>query len=272
MRLTREMTKILALVRASALTALSYRLRIVFSFFGLLVSLVPLFLVAEALQPTVSPSIQDEGEQYFGFLILGLIATLYVGFAIRSVTDGIASGISSGTLEALFATPTSLPVLLAGLVGYGFVQNTIRSALMLAAIPIAGQSIAWSGLPLGVLILGLIILCYLAVGLMGAALHLVFRTSGPLIAATVTVSTLLGGVYYSVSVIPEIVRPLALVVPLTYGLRGLRRSVLQGLPIEAIYPDLMILLTFTVVLLTVGVTTFRVGLKYAKRAGTLAQY
>lgn len=272
MRLFREVTKILALVRASALTALSYRLRIVFSFTGLIVSLIPLFLVAEALQPTVSPMIRDEGEQYFGFLILGFIATLYMGFASRSVSDGIASGISSGTLEALFSTPTPLPTLLAGLVGYSFVQNTVRSMLMLAAIPIAGHSIAWSGIPVGVVVLVLIMLSYLAIGLIGAALHLVFRTSGPLISAIVTLSTLLGGVYYSVSVIPEIVRPLAFLVPLTYGLRALRRSVLQGLPMGAVAGDILILLLFTVLLLAVGVTAFKMGLSYAKRAGTLAQY
>ena len=44
--------------------------------------------------------------------------------------------------------------------------------------------------------------------------------------------SLLGGVYYSTSVIPEVVRPLASVVPLTYGLRALRRTLLSGEPLS----------------------------------------
>lgn len=267
-----ELRKVVALTRAQALTALSYRLQLVFSFGGLLFSLIPLFFVAEALQPTVSDSIADEGERYFGFLLVGLAATAYIGFAVRSVSDAVSAGISSGTLEALFSTPTRLPVLLGGMTGYGFIRTSAQAVLMMAAVVVAGTPVAWTSLPLSLAILFLIILSYLAVGLIAAALHLAFRTSGPLASATVALSTLLGGVYYSVTVIPEVIQPLAYLVPLTYGLRALRRSLLQGASLGMVGTDVAILLAFTVVLLVIGMVSFRMGLRYARRAGTLAQY
>jgi len=266
------MRKVLALLRARWLTASSYRLNLVFSFFGLVVSFVPLYFVAGALQPVVEESIRAEGEQYFGFLVVGIAAMTFVGFAMRSLPGAISGGIGSGTLEALLATPTRLPTLLAGMMAYPFTQTTARAFVLLFAMWIAGAPVAWTGLPATVLIVALIVLAHLPVGLFAAALHLVFRTAGPLVPGVLAATTLLGGVYYSTTVIPEIVRPLAAIVPLTYGLRALRQTLLAGESFSVVGPDVAILAGFAGVLLAVGLLAFRLALDYARRAGTLAQY
>lgn len=268
----RELRKVAALTRAAALTALSYRLALVLSLGGILFSLVPLFFVAEALQPTVAASIEDEGAHYFSFLVVGLAITAYIGFAMRSIPSAVSSGIGSGTLEALFTTPTRIPVLLAGMAGYDFIRTTVQALIMLAAVLVAGGTITWSGIPLSLLIVFLLLTAHASVGLVAAALHLAFRTSGPLVGATLALSTLLGGVYYSTSVIPDVIQPLAYLVPLTYGLRALRQSLLQGAELATVAADVVILAGFTIVLLTMGILAFRMGLRYARRAGTLAQY
>ena len=51
------MRKILALVRVYWLTHTSYRMNVVFSVLGLGALFVPVYLVANALQPVVEPSI-----------------------------------------------------------------------------------------------------------------------------------------------------------------------------------------------------------------------
>jgi ABC-2 type transport system permease protein len=267
-----EFRKLVALTRVAALTAWSYRLNMVLSLGGLVFSMVPLFFVAEALQPMAGPSIADEGERYFGFLVVGLAVTSYIGFAMRSIPSAIAGGISSGTLEALFATPTRLSVLLAGMVGYPFLRTTAQALIMLAAILVVGVSIVPSGIPVALPVLALLLVAHTAVGLVAAALHLVFRTSGPLVGATLALSTLLGGVYYSTSVIPNVIQPLSHVIPLTYGLRAMRRSLLQGEPLSVLAPDIGILLALTAALFAVGIVSFRLALRHARRAGTLAQY
>ncbi|MFT5435055.1 MAG: hypothetical protein ACI9OJ_005772, partial [Myxococcota bacterium] len=48
------MRSVLALLRASWLSATSYRLRILMSFSGLIFTVVPLFFVARALDPMVA--------------------------------------------------------------------------------------------------------------------------------------------------------------------------------------------------------------------------
>jgi len=266
------MMKILALMRARWLSATSYRLNMFFSFGGMLVSFIPLYFVAGALQPVVEDSIRMEGEEYFSFLVVGIAASYYLGFAVRSLPGAVSGGIGSGTLEALLATPTRLPTLLAGLMAYPFVLTTIRALILLAVIGVAGGPIAWTHVPMAALIIGLILLAHLPVGLFAAALFMVFRTSGPLTSLTLVSSTLLGGVYYSTTVIPEVIQPLAAIVPLTYGLRALRQTLLAGEPLSVVTPDLAILTLFAVVLLALGLLAFRQALDYARKAGTLAQY
>lgn len=267
-----ELRKVWGLVRGSFLTAASYRLRLVLGVAGLAVTLVPLFFVAEALQPVVADSIRDEGEQYFGFLLVGLAVMGFVTFALQSVERPISSGINTGTLEALLATPTPLPVLLAGMAGYDFLRTSGRALLLLAALLVAGPTVAWAALPLALLILALIIVAYAGVGLVAAAAHLVFRTSGPLVTGTLTLSVLLGGAYYSSSVVPDVVQPLATLVPLTYGLRALRQVLLHGVGVGAVAADLTALAVLALLLLTAGVLAMRAGLRYARRSGTLTQY
>jgi ABC-2 type transport system permease protein len=191
---------------------------------------------------------------------------------MRSLPGAVSGGIRSGTLEALLATPTRLPTLLAGMLSYPFALTMIRASILLVAMAVFGAPVFWENLPAGALILALIVLAHIPVGLLSAALHLVFRTSGPLASGVLAASTLLGGVYYSTTVIPEAIQPLASLFPLTYGLRALRRTILSGEPISAVSGDLTMLALFAAGLLVLGLWAFGYALNYSRKAGTLAQY
>ena len=60
--------------------------------------------------------------------------------------------------------------------------------------------------------------------------------------------------------------------PLSYGLRALRRTLLDGAPLAASARDLTVLAASTAVLLTASLIAFSLALRHAKHAGTLAQY
>jgi ABC-2 type transport system permease protein len=266
------MYKVLALMRVSMLTAMSYRLSMVISLFGLVVSVVPLYFVANALQPVMAESISSQGGQYFAFVLVGMIALSFVPAAMNSVPGAISGGITSGTLETLTSTPTRLPTLLAGLTGYGFCWVAVRSLLLVAAGSLLGAQFEWSRLLFGTGILALIVLAYLPIGLLAASLVLVFRTAGPLSQGVMVLSALLGGVYYPTHVIPSWIETISFAIPLTYGLRALRQTVLEGLPPSAVLVDVGILAGFAAVLLAIGAACFHLAYRCARRAGTLSQY
>lgn len=266
------MREAFALMRASFLSATSYRLATVLSLGSLLVTVVPLYFITNALQPTMSESIEAQGGEYFAFLLIGMIAFSFLSIAVTALPQAVGSGISTGTLEALLATPTRLPSLLLGLIGYGFVWTFVRAVVLLAAGLVLGAQVAWDRSLIAVGVLALIALAYIPFGIFAAASVLAFRTAGPLPKGVAAVSALLGGVYFPTQVIPSWIEELSDFIPLTYGLRALRKSFLEGVPLSEVVVDLAILSGFILVLLALSLFAFARALSYARRSGTLAQY
>lgn len=263
---------ILALMRAAFLSATSYRVATMLSFVSLLATVVPVYFVSGALQPVVQESIALEGGRYFGFLLVGLGSVYVMSAALGAVPGALGGSLGSGTLEALLVTRTPLPVILAGMAGYPLAQSLLRALLLLAGGAVAGVEVRWTALPAAGAVVVLLVGAYAGIGLLPAALVLVFRTAGPLATAVIALSSLLGGVYYSTSVIPAWLQQLSALVPLSYALRPLRRLLLGGEPFAAVAGDVGMLALFAVTLLATGALAFGAALRYARRAGTLSQY
>lgn len=266
------MTAALALMRASWQTAASYRVNMLLSIAALVVSVVPIWFVANALQSTMADAIVSEGGQYFGFLVAGIIGQSVMAMAIGTLPGEIGAGIRTGTLEALLATPARPASLFAGFLGYPFLWTCVRVLLLLGAASILGAPIDWTRIGFVYGMVALIALAYLPFGILGAALILVFRTPGPLAQAVLVLSGLLGGVYYPTHVIPSWIEQLSAVIPLTYALRALRRGLFQSAPLTELSGDVLALLGLTVVLAAIALVAFRSALRHARRAGNLAQY
>lgn len=266
------MRSVLALVRAGWQTAASYRLRLVLSILALTFTVVPVYFVANALQPMMADTIAGQGTEYFGFLIVGMATFLLLPVAVRALPDSIGSGLRTGIFDALLGTPARLPSILAGLVGFDLLWALLRLAVLLAAAWLLGAHVAWERIAPAALVLLLIVASYVPFGLFAGALVLAFRTSGPLPQGVLALSALLGGVYYPTDVIPSWIRTVSNFVPLTYGLRALRTVLLEGAPFSAARLDIVLLLAMTALLLVAATLTFAAALRYARRAGTLTQY
>jgi ABC-2 type transport system permease protein len=220
----------------------------------------------------MAESIRDQGHEYFGFLIMGMVAFLFVSGAVTALPSAVGSAIRTGTLEAMFSTPASLASLLVGFVVYPFSWIGVRASVLVVGAWTLGADIAWSHLPTAAAILALIILSHVPFGLLAAAAILAFRTAGPLGTIVLTLSGLLGGVYYPTHVIPSWIESLSAALPLTYGLRALRRVLLDGASLGAVTSDLLICSAYGVILFGVATLVFTTSLRYARRSGTLAQY
>jgi ABC-2 type transport system permease protein len=236
------------------------------------VSVVPIYFVTRALQTTMADAIRGQGDQYFAFLVLGLIALNLVSAAIYALPGALQTSTSTGTLEALLATPTSIAALLAGLSGYEVLFAVARGFIMLLAAGILGAHVAWAQLGASVPIVALMVLAHLPIGIVTAAMVLAFRARGPLPQLVLLASSFLGGVYYPTTVIPGWIKSISAFLPLTYGLTSLRAVLLEGRSIVFVWRELAILVGFTVVALVASAAAFNAALRYARRIGNLAQY
>lgn len=266
------MGEIVALTWAQWRTNLSYRVRMAYTLGGVVVSVVPLFFVADAVQPVMAGAIADEGGQAFGFLLVGLVSISLVAASVRTLPSAIGSGVGNGVLEALLATPASLWRIFVGMSLYGILFVFAQVLLTLGIGWGLGANLHPQGIPGGLLILVLITVAHYPFALLSAALVLAFRTAGPLPQGVMLVSTFLGGTYYPTHVIPSWLESVSAFLPLTYGLRALRGVLLEGAGLADVLPDLAVLGVVTAGLLLAGVAALRLAVRYARRHGTLSQY
>lgn len=261
-----------ALVLAGWRTASSYRLRLALSVGSLLVTVVPVYFVAGALQDVMDESIRDQGGEYFAFLIVGMVAFLLLPAAVNTMPTQTSMGVNTGVLEALLGTPAGMASVLLGLAGFNLLWTTVRAGVLLLGGWFLGAALMWSQVGPALVVLVLIVLAYLPIGMLAAASVIAFRTPGPLPPATLALSALLGGVYYPTEVIPSWIQTVSDFVPLTYGLRALRRTLLEGLPLTAVAEDVLMLTAFVAILSALGWLALHAAVRYARRAGTLTQY
>jgi ABC-2 type transport system permease protein len=266
------MSEMRALIRAAWLTASSYRVGMLGSLLGLVFILLPLYFIAGALQPTMQQTIAGEARQYFGFVVLGAVCFSLASACTTALPTAVDGAIGRGTLEAILGTPARLAGVCGGLMGYGVIWAVLRATLLLAFAVALGADIVWRGAPAGLMIVVLTMLSYVGLSLCFSALVLMFRTAGPLPAVVLTASMFLGGVYYPASVIPSWIRELTAFLPLTYGLRALRRVVLRGESITSVGPDIAMLSGMTLLSLAAGAALFYFALQRARRNGNLSSY
>lgn len=266
------MGAVAALTRASWYQARSNRLSMAMQIGGILLTMMPTYFIANALQETMAGTIAGEAEQYFAFVLVGSLALMLVSTAMSALPGAIAGGISSGYFEALLMTRASLPSILIGLSSYNLVLILVRCIVLMTGGWILGAHVAWRMLVPALVILALLVIAHWGIALVAASLIIAFRTSGPLMPAVMALTTLFGGVYYPVSAIPSWLGAIATVAPMAYGLRGLRRVLLQGESIGAVASDVAVLAGIGVVMVVLGSVCIQAALKYARRAGTLGMY
>jgi ABC-type polysaccharide/polyol phosphate export permease len=266
------MRESLALIRASWLTQSSYRMGMIVSLLGLIFVLLPLYFIANALQPTMQHTIAAEARQYFGFVVLGAVCFSLASTCTTALPSALEGAIGKGTLEAILGTPARLVAVCVGLMGYVVIWAMVRATILLTVAMALGADIVWRAAPAGAAIVLLTMLSYVGLGLIFSALILLFRTTGPIPTLVLTASMFLGGVYYPASVIPSWIRNVAEFLPLTYGLRAIRRIVLRGEAISTVAPDVFMLIMMTTVSVAAGVGLFYFALRRARRNGTLSSY
>ena len=153
-----------------------------------------------------------------------------------------------------------------------FLWTLLRVSVLLLYGWTLGAHVHWSALPFAVPVLLLLCVAYFGLGLVLASMYLTFRTIGPAQSVIVTASVLLGGVYYPTETIPSWIQTLSTVIPMTYGLRAVRRLVLDGATFAAVASDVAVMGAFAVLCLAFGALMFHAAFDHSRRRGTLSQY
>jgi ABC-2 type transport system permease protein len=149
----------------------------------------------------------------------------------------------------------------------------LRTAVYLAwGILLFGFPSRQANWPGAVAVLLVSILAFAGLGILSASYLLLFKRGNPAKWMVLSVSGLIGGVMYPVSVLPGWLQGVSRIVPVTYSLEGMRAALLGGAPLPELWPALRALLIFAAVLLPLSLAVFSWVLRRTKITGKLTHF
>ncbi|HDN80506.1 MAG TPA: ABC transporter ATP-binding protein/permease [Chloroflexi bacterium] len=271
--LLRAFHKALLFLRRDFLIQLSYRFAFILQLFGILFSTASFYFIAKLFGSATAPYLSNYGGDYFSFVLIGIAFVGYQGVALHSFSDAIRTGQVTGTLEAMLVTPTRLSTLLLSSSLWNFVLTSLRVVIyLLMGIFLFGANLRQANVLAALVILGLSIPAFSALGILSASFIMVFKRGDPINFLISSLSVLLGGVYYPVAVLPQWLQILARILPITYSLEAMRRALLLGDSLITLMGEIAALIAFAAVLWPLSLLAFHYAVRQAKRDGSLAQY
>lgn len=196
--------------------------------------------------------IYGEDAEFIDFFAPGVmgLAAMIITFMI-SILSFVRER-SGMTLDRLLASPVTEGEIVAGYaLAFGIVGLVQACVILATAVLLFQVNI------LGNVLLVLFILVLLAIGSqgMGFLLSSMARSEFQAVQFAPLVfipSILLAGVFWPIEAIPEFLRPISALIPLTYAVEGCRSVMLRGWGVEEVLPEIAILLCFAVAMLLIS--------------------
>jgi ABC-2 type transport system permease protein len=265
--------KVRAFIKRDILIQMSYKLSFFLQFIGIFFSVLTFYFIAEMIGDAAVPYLEPYGGDYFSFVLIGIAFESYLWTGLRSFSDSIRRGQMMGTLEAMLVTPTKVDTIVVSSSLWDYLFATFRILIfLLLGVFLFGVNISDANLFAAMIILILTIICFSSLGIISASFIMVFKRGDPVNWVFGSMSALLGGVLYPITVLPAWLQIFSYLLPITYSLRGMRHALLQGYSLEALSLDILALIVFSVLLLPLGMICFRYAVKKAKMDGSLTQY
>jgi ABC-2 type transport system permease protein len=251
----------------------SYRFAFLMQIFGIFFSVGVFYYVSRLLGPAAAPFLTPYGGDYFSFVLIGIAFSGYFGVGLSSFGNSLRQAQISGTLEAMLAAPTRLSLIILASAQWDYLMTTLRVLVYLAVgAGLLGVDLGGGNYGAALLVLALTIVAFSSLGVLSASFIMVLKRGDPINWVFGALSTLLGGVYYPIAVLPDWLQKVSALFPITYALHAMRLALLQGASLQVLLPDLAALTIFSALLLPFSLLAFHYAVHRARREGSLTHY
>lgn len=262
--------KLWAFIKRDFQSEVSYRLSFVLQIAGMFLSLLAFFYVTGMIDPNAKGL---DGIRPFDWMLIGLCFQFYFSAALFAFAQKIRDEQMLGTLEAMLVSPTPTSLVIFSSAAFGFTYGALRVMIYMAfAVLVFGVELYATGLGAFALGAALTLLSSVGLGILSASFILYFKRGNPINLVLSGATTFLGSVFFPVEQLPEWVQPASAYLPVTWSMKIVRGSLLQGKDLYELRRELLILAVMTVVLLPTGLICSRFAICRAKREGSLVQY
>jgi len=261
-------TAVLALMRRDYLMTRSYRFAFVSDVVWGLVELGVYFFLSKVVGAVPAASL-GAAPTYFAFALAGVLMATMIGAATGAIAAGLRDEQLTGTLELLLAQPFGVTALALGVssfpMAFAIVRVSAYLTLCLTFLNLSGNT-DWLGVAVILIVSGL---AFIGLGVITAAVTIVFKRGVLLADLLVFAMTFISGSLFPVSVLPSWLQPIGRLMPTKQALDGFRHALFSNGGWEK---QALILLGVAIVLVPFSIGSLGFAVKYSRRQGTLSQY
>jgi ABC-2 type transport system permease protein len=250
----------------------SYQLAFALRFTNVIFFTFVFYFLSKLIDSTGSSHLEIYGGDYFSFALIGIGFTRYFSSTLNSLRTYLRNAQLNGTLEALLATQTTPLTIIFSSMLYPFLYTSMEVAIIFFIGGLLGVDIYWSNLPVAMVVLFVSLVSFACLGIMSGGFIIIFKRGDPITRLSVLASQLLAGEVFPITVLPQWMQFLSLLLPITHALHSIRLALLQNYSLEQLAPNILIILLFDVILIPVSIIWFKWAIKRAKADGSLSQY
>jgi len=273
--LTSHARALVALIRKDWKQYWRYPLNAVSTMFQPLIWITPVYFMGLAFSANGKALgfAQYSGtSDFMSFILLGTVLENFINAVFWGMGFALKNDMDSGVMESNWLTPIPRLFILVGHSVTNLVVTAITSTGMLLfgglifGFHVSGD--VWSAfLPIIPMMIGLY-----GFGFAFAALVMIMREANMLVDISSFLVQLFSGSNFPVNALPRFLLPVALALPLTYGLDSVRASLIGTTPLLPLNWEMVLLILFMFVMLGIGTAAFRSLERRVRMLGTLGQH
>jgi len=273
--LTSHLRALSALIRKDWKQYWRYPLNAVSSIFQPLIWIAPIYFMGQAFSvngKAIGFSQYSGTTDFMSFILIGTVLESFINAVFWGMGYALKNDMDSGVMESNWLAP--IPRLLI-LIGHSVTNILVTAITSLGMLLFAGLIFGFniSGdvfqafLPIIPMMLGLY-----GFGFAFAAVVMLMREANTLVDVSSFLVQIFSGSNFPVNALPRFLLPVALALPLTYGLDAIRATVIGTNTILPLQTELVLLVVFMFVMLWIGTATFRSLERRVRMLGTLGQH
>jgi ABC-2 type transport system permease protein len=213
----------------------------------------------------------NESNRLTTYLLIGALIWSYLSMLFDILAETVSWERWEGTIEYTFMSPVSRATHLLGTSIYAIMYGIVRTVIVFLVFNIFFDlEITDANYAGALLILAICSVSLIGFGMMTAVMPLISPEKGQQVVFIVgSVLLLVSGVYYDIDVLPGWMQQISRFSPVTYALRAIRATLLDGKPTSQLWGDIWPLLILGAVTVPAGLMIFSAGERFAKRTGRL---
>ena len=254
--------------------AISYKAQFAFSIISIFITILTFFLISKLIDSGDSIYL-IEYSSYMFFLIFGVISAEISMILITNPSKNIREMQLTGVFEELIASGKNISVIILSTFIYPISWLFLRVLVyIIVGVFIFNINIELSNLSYVTIISSLVFaISMIGIGLISISSIITIKSGNYIGAMYLSTSSLLGGIAYPISVLPEQIRFMSELLPTTHFLNIFRLDAINAkLTFTEIADDFRLLLFLSLLFFSFGLYLLKISIKIAKRHGSLLYY